>query len=381
MRFSTYSLLRLVFMAILTSWVAGVVVNRLAMVEGPAYTLDFRQPWAVGKHLFAYSRKGDNLILDTASGQRLELKRESGRNYDMFSFSPFIAADGQRPLIARIQNFSSEGIEFTPGRIEMARLNYPSGELADKRELDWLPDSGAAWDPQTSRGLSCLFSTGAGHLMRLDWTDERGMVMEHQGDRVEWDVEPPFGVHTFLAEPSWLVPTEGLAGPRLLASIWGVDPETKSFHVGLVWLELDSARTRILDYGFLIDMNLGREKDRLNLRYPVARADAAGHLHAFWYEKQFGQQGWTLQHASLGQVVESAGKTAYRLGESESLATGCVATSPGFEPGLRSVYYLVAPEPAARYDMASWRQVSLSSVPGLLVASGGRAVKSQKPKH
>ena len=321
MRYSTYSLTRLAFLLVLCLGVAGVLVNRLVPVETPKFTLDFAQPWAVGKHLFVY-QGGQNLILNTSSGQPLNFKKGEDREYDLINFSPFISSGGQRQMMARQQIMTDEGIKLTPGKIELVRLEYPSGQMQDARELDWLPNSVGAWDPDTGRGLSSLFSTGAGHLMRLDWTDARGQATRHGGERIDWEIKPPFGVHTFLAEPSWLVPAAGGPANRLLVAIWGVDPETKRFHTGLAWLELDPGHERIVDYGFLINEDLGRDKEQLNLRYPVARADDNGQVHAFWYEKRRGETAWALQSASLGQVVESGGGVDYRLGPVQELARG-----------------------------------------------------------
>ncbi|MFM7132415.1 MAG: hypothetical protein ACKO0V_23955 [bacterium] len=372
MRYSTYSLSRLAFLLVFAVGAAGVLVNRLVPVEAPEYTIDFAQPWAVGKHLFVY-QKGHNLILDTATGRPVDFKTGQGREFDLISFSPFQTRGGQRQVMARQQVMTNEGIELTPGKIELVRLDYPSGQVQDSRELDWLPNSPGAWDIEPQRGLSGLFTTAAGHLMRLDWTDAHGRATRHPGQRVQWAVEPPFGVHTFLAEPSWVASGEGGAANRLLASIWGLDPETKRFHTGLAWLELDHERSQIVDYGFLINEDLGREKNRLNMRYPVARADDKGQLQALWYEKRQGEKAWALKHARLQVVVGSDGSLDYRLGTSHELARGCMATLPGFGPGLGSVYYVVAPEASARYDTVSWRKLNLQAGRELLVATGKHA--------
>lgn len=380
MRYSTYSLTRLAFLLVLCLGAAGVLVNRLVPVEAPKFTLDFAQPWAVGKHLFVY-QGGQNLILNTSSGQPVNFKKGEDREYDQINFSPFKSSGGQRQMMARQQIMTDEGIKLTPGKIELVRLEYPSGQIQDARELDWLPNSVGVWNPDTSRGLSSLFSTGAGHLMRLDWTDAGGRATRHAGDRIDWEIDPPFGVHTFLAEPSWIVPADGSLANRLLVSIWGVEPESKRFHTGLAWLELDPGHERIVDYGFLINEDLGLDKNRLNMRYPVARADKNGQIHAFWYEKRRGESGWTLQQAGLAQVVSSVGGVDYRLGPVQELARGCMAASPGFDPELKSVYYVVAPEASARYHKTSWRRVSIQAGRELLVATGNTTGPGRKPRN
>ena len=377
MRFSIYSLFRLACLVLAVAGSTGIMANRLVERKIPSYKVDNAQPWSVSGYLLGTKTRKNSLILDMQKDRQVDLKVEKHHELDMVSFSPFIEKYGQREAIARRKSFSSDGIDLTPGKIEMVRVRYPSGEVADSRELDWLPNSLAAWDVDTSRGLSAIFSTGAGYLMRLDWTDERGSLVHDGGRQIAWAVDPPFGVHTFLAEPSWVGPESGFAKGLMVASIWGIDSATRDFHVGLVWLQLDKERESIVNYGLIVDQNLGQKKNLLSYRHPMIRGDSAGMPQLFWMEKSAGQEGWSLKTAAIRRLPDQSGLESMVINRPRELVMSCKAAPMGFGPGLSWVYYVVADADGC-YDNNVWRKVNFHTEPGLLLADG-LAGKVQRP--
>lgn len=371
MRISIYSMLRLICLMTIVATITGVLTNRLIPDVKPVWTVDHKQPWAVGQHLIN-PFTGHGLILNTNTDQTIQLQTSRRENLDLLSVSPFQDEKGVRQMICRVQYSSGEGTEMEPGSIQVARYSYPTHRLLDQREIDWLPNSQPTWDLRTDNGLKCVFSTGAGQLVRLDWTGENGRRTSHRGQEIQWAVEPPFGAMTFIVEPSWMPGVENTN--RMLVTIWGNDPKTREPHLGIAWIELDERRDAIIDYGMISDSILTADNARLAMRYPTFHHDSNGALHLFWYERQAYERAW---HLKTAPIVSSTGRTQkFQMGRSRTLASGCQAVPFGFSDKLRYVYFVV-PNTLDCYDGGTWRKIRFQADAPLLVASNAPGLDLQ----
>lgn len=372
MRISIYALIRLSSFLLIILGMMGVTVSRLSPSEKPTWTSDYRQPWSVAQHLYSPVTKS-GLILDTTSDHEIQIQASHEEIRDLVSISPFQDGDGNRQLVCRRQVFSGQGKDLAFGPVELARLRFPEGQLEDHRETDWLPNTAPVWDPRAESGLSCIFSTGAGELIRLDWTDSSGRKVDHRGVRIEWELEPPFGRGTFVAEPTW-IPGDGNEN-RMVVSIWGIDGNSGYHVAGLAWLELDSARSVITNYGLLVQYPFQDKQDRRMIRYPSVNITRQGHMITFWYERNGENHGWKLKSAPLLRNLTRG--EGLKLGKPDTMASGCLATPVGFNPETEYVYFVV-PNSSDCYDGGNWHKMRYQEHAAVLVASRVKRIRSDQ---
>lgn len=371
MRISIYTLVRLTCFVTMLATMSGVAANRLKPNSKPFWKTDHNQPWTVGQHLFnPYLGKG--LILNTRTELNISLPESINENLDLISISPFQDDDGNRAMVCRSQIYSGKGTELAPGPVQLARYSFPDNQFIEQRETDWLPSSLPAWDLRTNQGLRCVFSTGAGQLIRVDWTDSENRKVHHRGQEIQWSVEPPFGPQTFIAEPSWIPDSQN--PDRLLVSIWGLDNKTHQSHVGIAWIELDASRDAIVDYGLITDSVLSNPAKRIYSRFPTAKLDRSGKLQLFWYERQGVQREWDMYTTELNFV--SASNSGLGIKSPRLVTTGCLAVPIGFSQDSDYVYFVV-PNSSDCYDGGTWRKTRFQASGPVLVASNAPKLEVQ----
>ncbi|MBI1323833.1 hypothetical protein GC170_11710 [bacterium] len=354
MRFSIYTSIRVLTLGFLVLSAVSVAVGRMSANPVETLKVDHRQPWTVAQHVIDPVH-GRNLILQPGADRRIDPRFGEGESVDLLAVSPFADPTGQREMVGRQRSVRGEGSESVPVRIAMGRFRYPDGKLIESRVTDWMPSSQPAWDVRLDQGLRTVFSTGAGFLVRLDWTDERGLPVSHKGERIEWAVEPPLGDSTSIGEPVWVPDPQ--YQDRLIVNFWGQDSETSEYHVGLAWVELNRSRTQIVDFGILVERNLGFMKNSISIRSPSARLDERGGLHVLWMERRDGIRSWTLYRSELEirsrAVHAKAGKWA--MGQATEVASNCLPVPAYLDRNSRYAYFVV-PKSASCYDGGEWRK-------------------------
>ncbi len=357
MRFSIYTSIRFLILGFLASSMLAALVARFAPNRVADMVLDHRQPWTVAQHVIDPAH-GRNLILQTGLDRRIEPDFGEGASVDLLSVSPFVDSKGGREMIGRRRLVAGSGTESVAVRVEMSRFSYPDADLIESKETDWMPNSMPAWDVRLENGLKTVFSTGAGFLIRLDWTDERGLSVSHKGERIEWNIEPPLGDMTNIGEPVWV--TDPRYPDRLIVNFWGQDIETQDYHVGLAWVELNRGRTAITDYGILSQCNLGRRKNSISMRSPSLRMDDSGTLHVLWMERHEDVRLWSLYKAELvDEAKDRSAGNGWRFAAVEELAENCLPVPAYLDEGLRYAYFVV-PKSMSCYDGGEWRKAFVS---------------------
>lgn len=352
MRFSIYGMIRLTSIVCMAAIMTGVAVNRLVPTSDHQWNLDFGQPWALGNNLDSSSR--ENLVLDLDQDRQIKLPHNPGQKLELISISPFVNETGGREMVCRRQSNFVEGISQLPGNVELVRMSFPQMQELDSKPLEWLPNSIPTWEPSIKSGFRTIFSTAAGTLVRIDWTNHEGKALNHQGQQISWEVPPPYGERTFVAEPDWV--TDSRFPNRILVSIWGFSLLTNSFHAGLAWLDLNSDRSSIEAYGLLVDKDLGAVNSGHFYRNPVSKTDRMGNIQIAWQDHSRGESGWTTQRSSLEEVAGQNGTAKkWVLGESRLIASGCMNTKVAFDDTLQYVYFIV-PKSAGCYDRRNWQK-------------------------
>ena len=352
MRFSIYGMIRLTSIVCMAAIMTGVAVNRMVPQANHHWKVDFGQPWALGNNLNKFSH--ENLVLDLDQDKQIQIPLSADQKLELISISPFVNETGSREMVCRRQLNYLDGKTQLPGIIELVRMSFPEMKELDSRPLDWLPNSIPSWDPSIENGFKTIFSTGAGTLVRVDWTDSQGRPLNHHGQQVSWDVTPPFGDQTFVAEPEWV--TDRRFPNRLLASIWGFSQETKTFHAGLAWLDLNSDRSAIESYAILAEKDLGPVNNGHYYRYPVSKTDRLGKIQIAWQDHAHGEFGWTTQRSYLKAVAGQNGPSLkWELGDSHLVASGCMNAKVAFDDSLEHLYFIV-PKSAGCYDRGNWQK-------------------------
>lgn len=374
MRISLFSLIRLSMIVAVLLMLTGVATNRLFPGMKPEWHIDNGQPWTVGQHIYN-PRRGSNLVLETGSDRQIGLPSSIEKGMDLLSVSPFADQVGKRQMVCRIQRREETGTDLLPGAVELARMSFPDLDEIETRVLDWLPNSEPAWDLQTTRGLKTIFATGGGELVRVDWTDGEGNIVDHQGDLIQWVAERPYGEKTFVGDPHWL--DDERFPDRLMVNIWGVSGGEK--RTGLAWLELNADRSAIVDCGLLIDEVEHRPSSPKTFRYPVTRMSANGEMILAWQQRGEMDKGWSTFVGKL--VIAGDDQTKRRKGfEFEwqcEVARGCLGARVGFDEALEHLYFIV-PQSDQCYDGGQWRkrllpmQVTLAGLGGRERVGGGR---------
>lgn len=353
MRFSIYTSIRVLTLGFLVLSAVSVAVGRMSANPVETLKVDHRQPWTVAQHVIDPVH-GRNLILQTGSDRRIDPEFGDGESVDLLAVSPFVDPTGQREMVGRLRSVRGEGSQSVPVRIALGRFRFPDGKRIESRETEWMPNSQPAWDVRLDQGLRTVFSTGAGFLVRLDWTDERGLPVSHKGERIDWGVEPPLGRSTSIGEPVWLPDPQ--FQDRLIVNFWGQDAETQEYHVGLAWVELNRSRTQIVDYGVLAERNLGYRKNAISIRSPNVRLDDRGALQVLWMERHEGVRPWTLYRAELDVRGEALAKTGqWNLGRSYEVSSNCLPVQAYLDRNSRYAYFVV-PKSASCYDGGEWRK-------------------------
>ncbi len=354
MRFSIYTSIRVLTLCFLILSAVSVAVGRMSTNPVDALRVDHRQPWTVAQHVIDPVHKR-NLILQTGTDRRIEPEFGAGESVDLLAVSPFADATGQREMVGRMRSVRGEGSESVPVRIAMGRFRFPDGKRIESRVTDWMPNSQPAWDVRLEQGLRTVFSTGAGFLVRLDWTDERGLSVSHKGERIEWGVEPPLGESTSIGEPVW-VPDPQFQD-RLIVNFWGQDERTHEHHVGMAWIELNRSRTQIVACGVLASRNLGYRKNAISIRSPSVRLDDRGGLQVMWMERRDGVKPWTLYRSELERRDGStANGRDWALGQSHEVASNCLPVPAYLDRNSRYAYFVV-PKSTSCYDGGEWRKI------------------------
>jgi hypothetical protein len=352
MRFSIYGLIRLTSIVCMAAIMTGVAVNRMVPQTNHHWKVDFGQPWALGNNLDKFSH--ENLVLDLDQDKQIQIPLSADQKLELISISPFVNETGSRELVCRRQSNHVDGRSQLPGIIELVRLSFPEMQELDSRPVEWLPNSIPSWEPSVKNGFQTIFSTGAGTLVRVDWTDSQGRQLNHNGQQISWDVPPPFGHQTFITEPEWM--TDPRFPNRLLASIWGFSQETKTFHAGLAWLDLNSDRSAIESYGILAEKDLGAVNTGHYYRYPVSKTDRFGNIQIAWQNHALGETGWTTQRSYLKEVTgQNQTSVKWTLGERLLVAKGCMNAKSAFDDSLEYVYFIV-PKSAGCYDRGNWQK-------------------------
>jgi|GEM_PF-3020953 len=352
MRFSIYTSVRVLILGFMASTMLAALVGQCAPNRFARVVMDHRQPWTVAQHVIDPAR-GRNLILQTGRDRQIDPDFGEGVSVDLLSVSPFVDSKGVREMIGRRRLVEGSGADSMAVRVELSRFSYPGAELIESRETEWMPNSMPAWDVRLERGIKTVFATGAGFLVRLDWTDDRGVSVSHKGHRIEWDIEPPIGDMTNIGEPVWV--TDPRYPDRLIVNYWGRD-SADDHHVGLAWVELNRERSAITDYGILIQRNLGLNKNGISLRSPSVRIDISGNLHVMWMERLEGVRHWSLFKAELtdGPRDRSAGN-GWMLAGVEEVADKCMPVPAYLDEDLRYAYFVV-PKSISCYDGGQWRK-------------------------
>lgn len=368
MRFSIYALLRLTALLAIIATTTGVAAHRLSPGNHQKWTLDHKQPWPLSQQRNNTSGQM-NLMLDLATGRETRLQAEPGTKLDLVSVSPFSASSGQREIVCRQTTAKTPGQTHLPGDIELVRMSFPDSRILDTRTIDWLPNAAPAWDPRTHDGLRTIFATAAGQLIRLDWTDRRGLATGHTGSPIHWQIEPPFGENTFLSEPAWATAPE-LAN-HLLVSIWGKNRTSGQYHAGLAAIELNHDRSAIIGCRMLRQRVFPKSAQSVIFRYPVSRTDNTGLTRLAWQERVEGENGWSTFVADLGNNAQFEN---VRL-----VATGCTSAQSAFDDHLNHLYFVVSRSQDC-YDKTYWRKARLTQPP-FVVASTNRAASAHRPPH
>lgn len=367
MRISIYSLIRLTALLSIVATTTGVAAHRLSPGSNQKWTLDHRQPWSVS-HYFFNSFVQKNLMLDLATGREIRLQSEPGTKLDLVSVSPFSARSGEREIVCRQTTAKKPGQTHLPGTIDLVRISYPASKVIDRRTIDWLPNAPPAWDTRTDDGLRTIFATGAGQLIRVDWTDRRGLATGHCGSPIHWQIEPPFGENTFLSEPAWATAPE-LAN-HLLVSIWGKHPASGQYHAGLAAIELNHDRSAIVGCRMLNQRAFQKNTDSVIFRFPVSRTDTTtGRTRLAWQERVEGENGFSTFVADLGNNAQ--------LENVRLVASGCTSAQAAFDDQLNHLYFVVSRSQDC-YDGTYWRKARLTQ-PALVVASASRPASAHRP--
>ena len=244
-------------------------------------------------------------------------------------------------------------------------MSFPASEVIETRQIDWLPNSPPAWDPVTANGLRTIFATGAGQLVRMDWTNNRGLPTGHRGEVIQWHTEAPFGDKTFIGEPAWA--TGPLLANHLLVSIWGIDKATGQYQTGLAALQLNPDRSGIVSYNIICQKSFKKSSQGVTFRFPVSRTNAAGRTRLAWQERADGEKGWNTIVADL----TTTGQGNQPVLENRRLAAkGCMSSQVAFDEHLNYLYFVVSKTDDC-YDGAYWRKARLSD-PALFVAAAQR---------
>lgn len=350
----------------------AMVVGKLSTNPVVSYRVDHDQPWTVAQHVIDPVR-GRNLILQPGSDRRFEPEFGDGEAVDLVSVSPFANASGNREMVGRKRSIRGEGCESMAVKIEMARYRFPDGKLLDSRAAEWMPSAQPVWDVRLDRGLRTIYSTGAGFLVRLDWTDERGLKASHKGEQITWNVEAPLGEATSIGEPVWV--TDPRYPDRLIVNFWGYVEEAAEYHVGLAWIELNRERTQIVDCGVLVDRNLGARKNLISIRSPSVRMDDHGVTHVLWMERHDGVTPWTLYRSHVvDRESDKAGDRKWGMDRVVEMTSNCMPTPAHLDKNLRYAYFVV-PKSLSCYDGGDWRKARVEGVQGdfALTSASGRA--------
>lgn len=373
MRISTWTTIRFLTLAFLSTTLLAAAVGRLSPNPYADLVVDHGQPWTVAQHVIDPGKRG-NLILEPGRDNRVVPDFGAGVAVDLLSVSPFADAFGRREMIGRSRHVEGSGITSIAVRVEMSRYSYPDATLIESRETEWMPTSVPTWDVRVDRGLKTIFSTGAGFLVRLDWTDDRGHAIPHRGERIAWSAGPPFGEATFIGDPVWV--TDPRYPDRLIVNFWGRDERTQGHHAGLAWIELNRQRTAIVDFGILLRHEMGPKRNAMTLRAPSMRLDSQGRLHMLWLERAECDREWSLHKAELIEEPREAGAGAgWRLAGDVRLATNCMPVPACLDESLRYAYFVV-PRSESCYDGGTWRKARVGEPGGQLVHMGRRGVRA-----
>ncbi len=203
MRFSLFSLGRVVLAAMLVCSAAAIGLARLApapkgwrMPCSPRYT-------SVNAFFLDQCRRG-SIWVDRDGGPGLDLPFRDGELLEYASLSPWRDDQGDAQVVGRWSwGFRVDSPETSYG---LARLSFPDGKVLDHIETDVVPVSAPCWYP--GGGARVLFAAGDGKLYQYDFgTAEREGHSEERGREgpraLAWNCPAMDEDSVYLSEPNW----------------------------------------------------------------------------------------------------------------------------------------------------------------------------------